>query len=215
MLPYFTAIIIAISFLASLVAWSKPRAEPYLRSFTIFLFLTLAVESMGLFFIMENKTNTILYNIFSVIEFSFYFYVLHEIIHHKNAKKLIGQVMWIYIVLVILNNLFIQKITSFPSITYSIGCLLVISFCIYYFLELFQLSRAVNLIRQPAFWVCSGLLFFYACSFPIFGLLNFLKNMPRATAQNFLIIIAFLNIFLYSSFTIAFLCRLKTRKSTS
>jgi hypothetical protein len=215
MLPYFTAIIIAISFLASLVAWSKPRAEFYLRSFTLFLLLTLIVESIGLFFIMERRANTILYNIFSAVEFTFYFYVLHEIIHHKKAKKLIAQIIWIYIVLVVLNNLFIQKITSFPSITYSIGCLLVISFCIYYFLELFQLSRSINLIRQPAFWVCSGLLFFYACSFPIFGLLNFLKNMPRTTAQNFLIVIAFLNIFLYSSYTIAFLCRVRTRKSTS
>jgi hypothetical protein len=56
-------------------------------------------------------------------------------------------------------------------------------------------------------------LFYYTCSFPIFGLLNFLSSNP--IGKNIQIIIILLNVFLYSSFTIAFLCRLRVRNSTS
>jgi hypothetical protein len=58
-------------------------------------------------------------------------------------------------------------------------------------------------------------LFYYSCSFPIFGLANFVKNAPPIILKNLGVIIVLLNVFLYSSFTIAFLCRLRTRKSTS
>jgi len=123
--------------------------------------------------------------------------------------------LWIYLLLVILNFLFIQKIAAFKSITYATGCLLIIAICIYYFYELFQLTHSVNLVRQPAFWICSGLLFYYSCSFPIFGLTNFVRSAPLIIFKNIGVIIFLLNVFLYSSFTIAFLCRLRTRKSMS
>ncbi len=97
--------------------------------------------------------------------------------------------------------------------TYSLGCLLIVAFCIFYVWELFQLKHSVNLLRQPAFWICSGLLFFYACTFPILALVNFIKIEP-AFLRTTGFILDFVNILLYLSFTIAFLCRLRTRKST-
>jgi hypothetical protein len=98
--------------------------------------------------------------------------------------------------------------------TYALGCLLIAVICIYYFFELFQMSHSINLIRQPAFWICSGLLFFYCCSFPLYGLLNFLKKVPDFIRESIGVIILLLNVFLYSSFTIAFLCRIRGRNST-
>lgn len=128
---------------------------------------------------------------------------------------MIANCLWIYVLVVILNALFIQKDSGFTSIPYAIGCLLIVSFCIYYFYELFQLPKAVNLVRQPAFWICSGLLFFYCTSFPIYALFNFLKKSAPNFLNNYGVIVLVLNVFLYSAFTIAFLCRLRTRKSTS
>jgi hypothetical protein len=99
--------------------------------------------------------------------------------------------------------------------TYSLGCLLIVAFCIYYFWELFQQSHSITLSREPAFWICSGLLFYYACTFPIYGLTNLLERLPKVIIKNLLLIFDLLNIFLYLSFTIAFLCRVKPRKSMS
>ncbi len=106
---------------------------------------------------------------------------------------------------------------GFHTMTYCLGCLLIVIFCIYYFWELFQAPNSINLTRQPAFWICSGLLFYYACTFPIYGMLNFIDPAhPDMSLANKLVTMStFIYIFLFLSFTIAFLCRLKTRKSMS
>ena len=106
-----------------------------------------------------------------------------EIIHNRKMGRIILLVTWIYVFLVIVNFFFIQKATSFNSMTYALGCLLITAVSIYYFYELFQMPHSVNLVRQPAFWICCGLLFFYCCSFPIYGLLNYLKKPPHVMAE--------------------------------
>jgi len=208
-------IFVVISFLASLTIYSQQNTKIYLRLFPFFLLLTLIIELISYYlFVKEKKvTITMLYNFFSLFEFLFYMYVIREVIQSKLAKKIVFYTSGLYLLLVILNFLFIQKITSFNSMTYALGCLLIVAICIYYFYELFQLSHSVSLVRQPSFWICSGLLFYYCCSFPIFGLLNFLKKGPTVIQNNFGTIILLLNVFLYSSFTIAFLCRIRVRKS--
>ena len=217
--PIISSIIIIatifISFLAGLTVYFQKNNQLYLRLFPLFLLLTVIVESTAIYMYVQKRPPITLYNFFSSFEFLFYMYILREIIQNKKVKKVIFHVTWIYLVLVILNFLFIQKIAFFKSITYATGCLLIVTICIYYFFELFQLAHSVNLVRQPAFWICSGLLFYYCCSFPIFGLTNFVQKTPRIILKNIGVVIFLLNIFLYSSFTIAFLCRLRTRKSMS
>ncbi len=120
----------------------------------------------------------------------------------------------LYILIAVTNILFIQKIKAFHTVTYAFGCLLIVAACIYYFFELFKIPKSVELKKNPAFWICSGLLFFYCCGFPLFGMFNFLSDISKLIIKNFYNIITILNIFLYTLFTIAFLCRLKIRKYT-
>ena len=212
---YIDIISVGIAFLAGLIVYFKPGTDIYLRLFPVFLLLTEAVTLVGTYLTAHNSNNIILYNFFGAFEFCFYFFILYRIIQKRLAKRIIFYILCIYPLLALINIFFIQGFTSFQSITYDLGCLLIVSICIYYFFELFQLEHSVNLARQPAFWICSGLLFFYACTFPIFGLANFLRSLPYVILKNLSTIIDLLNIFLYSSFTIAFLCRLRTRKSMS
>lgn len=121
--------------------------------------------------------------------------------------------MALYLVVAIVNILFIQKIKTFHTTTYAFGCLLVVSFSIYYFLELFRIPRSGKLQYNPAFWICTGLLFFYCCGFPLYGLVNLWKSSWKLMVNNFTLITEILNIFLYSLFTIAFICA-RTRKYT-
>ncbi len=122
--------------------------------------------------------------------------------------------MFIYALAAVLNIVYIQKMQTFHTYTYVIGCLIIVIFCIYYFFELFRLPKSVKLKNNPSFWICSGLLFFYCCGFPLFGLINSWGNISPLILRNFDAIVTILNIFLYSLFTIAFLCRIKVRKYT-
>ena len=205
---------IAISFIASLSAFIIKSSPLYLKLFSPFLLATLIVESIGAYLPSINQPNVWLYNFFTVIEFDFYLYVISLIVTDRRWKRIIRVLLIIYSLTAVVNILFIQKMQAFHTVTYALGCLLIVFVCIYYFLELFKNPKSVHLATNPAFWMCSGLLFFYCCGFPLYGLTNFISGISRLIIKNFFAIIVILNCFLYSLFTIAFLCRLITRKYT-
>ena len=207
---------IAISFLASLSIYFISKAPPYyLKQFPPFLLATVIVELLGTYLASIGKGNLWLYNFFTVIEFCFYLWIISLIISNSRIKKIIRITLIFYALASSVNIIFIQKMKAFHTGSYAIGCLLIVGVCVYYFFELFKLPKSVKLKNNPAFWICSGLLFFYCCGFPLYGMFNFLSGISKLIIKNFYSIIIILNIFLYSLFTIAFLCRLKTRKYTS
>ncbi|OQP48706.1 hypothetical protein A4D02_08360 [Niastella koreensis] len=187
---------------------SLPR---YLKTFPFFLLLTIIIEIIGDLLVKRKIDSIPMYNIFTTFEFIFYLYILRRIIYNVRVKKLIVLLMAIYPVLVLINMLFFQE-NTFHTNTYSLGCLLIVGACIYYFYEIFQTTHSVNLVKEPAFWICSGLLFFYTCSFPLVGLWNHLYGLPRIILLNLNAVLQILNILLYSLFSIAFLCRVRFRK---
>ena len=205
---------IAASFLVSLLVYIKPKASPfYLKLFPPFLFATLIVEGLGSYLYSIGKNNISLYNFFTVFEFLFYLYIISLVISNPKMKKIIRITAILYVIVAMVNILFFQKMKTFHTITYSLGCLVVVVFCIYYFLELFRLTKSVKLINSPTFWICSGLLFFYCCGFPLYGLINYWSGISKLLVRNFDEIFTILNIFLYTLFTVAFLC-IKTPKYT-
>jgi drug/metabolite transporter (DMT)-like permease len=159
--------------------------------------------------------NIVLNNIDSLLVISFELYLLREFISSRKAKKVFLYGVLLYLLLSIVNILLVQFSGNFNTMTYCFGTFLIVAACIYYFWELFQQKSSVDLVRQPPFWICSGLLFFCTCTFPIFGLTELITRLPAVILQNLYSILIVINICLYLSFTIAFLCRLGTQKSTS
>jgi hypothetical protein len=206
-------IVIIVCFFSSLSVYFQADPPFYLKLFPFFLSLTLVIEAIGSYLTNHDRTNIPLYNFFSVFEFVFYFFLLREIISNKRIRKFTLYLFWIYPLLSTINILFVQKISQFHTMTYSLGCLLVVFISIFYFFELFQMKQSIKLSRDPAFWICSGLLFFYSCTFPLFGLLNFLNNAPLFIDRNLGSILTIMNVLLYLLFTIALLCRISIRKS--
>lgn len=185
-----------------------------MKLFSPFLFLTLVAETLGSYFSSIGKNNLTLYNFFTVFEFCFYLFIINLIIGNQRIRKAIQLTGILYAIAAVVNIFFIQKMKTFHTVTYALGCLLIVIYCIYYFLELFRFPRSVNLVNNPAFWICTGLLFFYCCGFPLYGLVNYWQDISSLVLENFTAIFTVLNIFLYSLFTIAFLCN-KTRNYTS
>jgi len=206
---------IAASFIASLSVFLMQKNKfSFLKYFSAFLLLTLIAEVYGSYLFSINRNNVVLYNFFSIFEFSFYFFIISLLIKNVRMRKIIRISIISYIFLAITNILFIQGMQTFHTITYSLGCLLIVIFCIYYFLELFRFPKSEKLYTNPAFWICSALLFFYCCGFPLYGLIIYWdKNIPKLILNNLENIFTILNISLYSLFIIAFLC-IRTRKYT-
>lgn len=201
--PY--AYFIALSFLSSLLVY-KGQTMSYLKLFPPFLLLTLVIEIYSSYLSTIARNNMPVYNFFSVIEFCFYLFVISLIIRNNKIRKVIRISALVYALVAVINILYIQKIRVFHTATYSGGCLLVVAFCIYYFYELFRSPHSGKLEYNPAFWICTGLLFFYCCGFPLYAFIHYWANSVGLVISSFAMITTVLNIFLYCLFTIAFLC---------
>jgi hypothetical protein len=206
-------IAIIICAIIGMVTWFRP-SPLYLKLFPGFLFVSFAVESFAWWLNSSGKNNLFLYNFFTVFYVDFYLYVLLSIVRKLKAKRVIAYLMMIFTLLAAANFLYSRELNQFHSFTYSIGSFGIVAVCSYYFLELFQLPHSVNLMREPGFWICSGLIFFFSCGFPIFGAVNIMNILPKVLVNNIGILLAILNILLYTLFSIAFLCRNNIRKYT-
>ena len=206
--------IVLIALLASLALYRQGPSDIYLRLFPPFLFIVAIVLGISSYLALWRINNMALLNPLTIFQYCFYFFILYRIIRNKIVRKIAWNLIWIYPLVAGLNILFYQKIYTLHTITYSLGGLLVVALCIFYFFELFQLPKSVNLTRNPDFWICSGLLFYFSCGFPLVGMTNNLTKMPLFIIMNLNSILNVLDILFYTSLVIAFLCRLKIRKSS-
>lgn len=207
---------LAASFLVSTLAFLTKRfPERYLKWFCIFLLCTLTAEIIGNCLDRKGHANVHVYNYFTAFEFSCYFLIIRAMVKNALARQFLLVAAIIYFPATSLYIFYVLPPLHFHAITYSLGCLLVVIATVYFFLELFRNPRSSSLLRQPAFWICTALLFFYCSSFPLYGLVNFWAENSPIIIENFGLIISILNVFLYSLFSIAFLCRMTSRKYIS
>ena len=165
--------------------------------------------------------NNILLNIWGPLEFSFYFFVIGQVIVSKKVKKRILYTTATFVIFAFINLIFFQHNDLFNPVNFTIGTVITVVLCIYYFFELFQKTEAQSLIRLPSFWIVSAILFNVVLIFPIFALISFMNSVSKANLKTSMIIfnniVAIFNIIsvlTYILYSIGFLCRIRTSKST-
>ena len=200
------------SILAGLTVYIRNTVPRYLKLLPIYLALTLIVEIIATWLEETNQSNLVIYSIYYVINFSFYLFIIRSVLESRFIKKVIFIFIVLFELVAIFNIIFVQNIYTWNSFNYSIGSLLVVTFSIYYFFELFKRPKAIKLSKEPSFWICTALLFYYTCSFPLLGLNNFLTSLPDSLIRSLMDILILLNVLLYSLFTIGFLSRVTFKK---
>lgn len=205
---------ICICFVVSLSLYFKLKAEHrFIRIFPPFLFLTLLVELYGNYLSTKGENNIYVYNLFSTFEICFYLFFISLVIVNKTVRKVIYVILPVYAIFALYNIYEIQGKNTFHTISFSVGSLITVFFGIYYFLQLFRLPKTEDLKTNPVFWLVSGILFFYCTGFPLYGLLNYWKEIAPLLLANFVEINFVINILTYSIFTAAFIW-IRTRKYT-
>lgn len=205
------------SLIASLNLLWKRKTAIYLRLFPFFLAASVFVEIQADMIRTGDGSgnNMTLYNSFIVVEFVFYLYVLRSVIYSPSVKSKMNWIIFFFILLSVTNLIISLKFENFQSITYAMGSLLVVIYCVFYFYELFNLPEFVDLLREPSFWIVSGLLFYYTCTYPVTGMINHLNRIPRLSYSTLEFLFTWTNVLLYLIFTIAFICRIRIPKFIS
>lgn len=187
--------------------------------FIPFLLLTVVVEFIGylaIIYAIKNK-NYWLYNVFNTIEFMFYAFMFAQSFQLPILKKLAYSFIPILILFSANNYINLQGTDRFHTYTLLFGSFFMVFFCCCYFYEWVLPEQITqNLLRQPFFWICVGLLLFYLGSVIINALYEYLRSsdMIQEGKRIYIFINRSLNIILYTSFSISFLiCRKNRRES--
>ncbi|HLA58681.1 MAG TPA: hypothetical protein VK622_07970 [Puia sp.] len=208
-------------FLISLSVFAQKPVPLYLRLFPVYFFFLMIVDKIIEYTQDLNIHNNILLNIWGPFEFSFYFFVIGQVIVSRKVKKRILYATIAFMIFAFINLFFFQRNDLFNPINFTIGTVITVILCIYYFFELFQKTEAQSLTRLPSFWVVSAILFNVVLIFPIFALVSFMNSLSKENLKTSMIIfdniVAIFNIIsvlTYILYSIGFLCRIRTSKST-
>lgn len=204
--------IIIICFTIALLAKLQKNPPRYLNTFIIYILVTIAIEMMAWWYNIHNRHNLIFYNFYGIINFTYLIFLLRSFMANKRMINVMGVIMIIYPVLALINLVFIQKLDTFNTYTFLSGCIIVVTASICYFYERIKYPGPHSLLHEPAFWVSTGLLFFYTCSPPLTGVLNAISLMPFYNYKTLYIINLMVNIILYLLFSISFICNLIFRR---
>lgn len=189
---------------------AKSRQQfSYLKTIPPFLLLTLFVELLGRYYRLRSINNILLFNIYSVLELTYFIYTLYLILKRSFIRKLICIVP----VYCLVNILFVQGLKTFHTYSYSLSVLLIVYLCVYYYYITFKEAVIENLLQESSFWLVTGFLFFYATSLSVMGVVNYLAELPKEVIHLSRNILLSVNGIFYLILLIAFICPINIQKS--
>ena len=200
------------AFLISVSVLYKFNQKP-LRWFIPFLLTIISVELTGRYIRrILHEPNAWMYNISIPFEYLFYGFILGKLCLTKAYKKVIYYGMLLFSIWVLINLFFIQGFTLPNTHSYKIGCSLMIIFSCLGLLDLFKSDEHTTLLKNPLFWISTGVLFFNTGDFTSFFLFeSFLKRDWEIT-KVFALINNKMIYVLYTCISIAILCSNKWKK---
>jgi len=207
---------IEIAFIASLLSFrlNYPR---HLKIFSLILGCDFLGEILSNYLLayFGLRSNVPVYNFVMLIEFLVYGIFFLMIVKRKSVRKIIVIYLILYTLFWFVSVFFVFGLWHWNSYAIIAGGLSTICMAAFYYYQLFTAEQLQRLDKSPEFWISTGLIIFYACNMPYFGMLNVLtKNFPTL-AEKQLILLQVLNILEYSLFTYAYICRIPIRKSLS
>ena len=191
---------------------AKRNRTRLMIAMSVFLALTCIVELIGAWMSYHSYHNARLYSSFTFFEFVFYQCLFRWELRSPKIKFIITIVLLFYLVCGLLNIFLIQK-DDFQSYNYVLGCIIIVVWSVVYFNSLFRVPENESLVRMPFFWIAIGVMFYYTCTFSIYGLHNFITSTMNYYNRVLTFIEDLLNITLYTLFTIGFLCHIRIPKS--
>ena len=144
-----------------------------------------------------------------LIIFSNFFYRLTLL---PNVKKLIIILTiaftFFFIFMLITDNYFWASVSSRTQTrVYTVEAIILLLFCLLYFIELFKKFPSENLKKESSFWVSTGLLFFLTCTLPFSFLENYVRRNLTSSWFAFYSIFYIFYILLFLMIIRAYLCK--------
>lgn len=177
-----------------------------------FILLTLISELTGLWWAIQFGNNHKVYNIYQVVQFVFFCYILTCMIGNIRVRRFLTGLSILFSVFAILNIAFIQGMAHFNTVNYFGGAVIVSFFSGYTLSELFKKAVTESPFKMPSFWIGGSMLVLNSCMIPLVLPATLDMRFTPGETRIWLSLIMLVNYISYTMFTIAFLNYHKNNK---
>lgn len=196
--------------LASIVClpYIRRQKDYYLKTLPFFFLITLAVELIGRYYKLRSINNVPIYNLYSVLQLTYFIGCLFLILKRSFVKKL----MLLNLIFCVINIFGIQGVKVFHTYSYTVSAIIITFLCVYYYYYLFKEALVESLWKDSQFWFVTATFSFYTISLTIISVMNYIADLPPDTIRLIRKSLLNLNSIFYFLISIAFICNLNIRK---
>ncbi len=180
--------------------------QKWLAFFSGFLSLSLVLQWTGfLYSHYTKKSNHFIFNINLFIELCFFSWLFFVNLREPVYRRLAAWIGSVSIGVAVVNLGVGQGFFLYNSYTFYTEALAVIILCLVYFFSILRHDAVIIPFREPMFWICTGLFFFYSGDVVYFLLLDYiLSQSVDSSATIFRYLSLVLDIIQYGFFIIGF-----------
>lgn len=145
----------------------------FLKYFLILLWYTALNEFLGAYITDLDINNLIIYNIYNTINFVVLLLIYKHYIQSKIFKKWIVGFIVTYLITLIISGFYENYLVVGQSIAYIVGASFLVITISYYFIEILNSDKVLNIQKSLLFWISVGLLLFHIGSIPFAVVSNY------------------------------------------
>lgn len=170
-----------VTAICATIFYNKYKKTKFLKFIVFFLWYIVCNDFLGLYLRNKGEDNTILYNIYNLINFSFFFLLYQHYMQNKYRRTTVRLFGLIYIFAFIINSLFENYFEKHQSIPYLIGAIFLLITIVFYFVELLNSEQVLYANRNLLFWISVGQLIYFVGNIPFRFLRNYYDEVTDAT----------------------------------
>ena len=126
------------------------------------------------------KNNLPMFHIQTIIEYIFiYLFYREELKENESISKFIKFSFFPVMLFLLINSIFIQKLTEFNSNSRSLQELVVIVYVLIWFYKIMTEMNIKKLEEEPAFWINAGFLVYFSATVLLFFFSNYLLHFRQ------------------------------------
>lgn len=163
------------------IYYNKYKKKRFLKYFIFLLWYIVINELAGIYMRSDFGVNTIIYNVYNVINFTYILMLYRSYLTEKKSKKIALTLCITYLIIFIINGFYENYFIKFQSIPYIVAAFAVIITISLYFREILNSEKVLNAKRNLLFWISVGLLIYFVGNIPFRILRNYYNELTDAT----------------------------------
>jgi len=129
-------------------------------------------------YIFSKNVSVVLQSSLLLFHFIFLSLFIYRVLPTKIDSKEI-KILFFLLLLIIIYCVFTNDLTIPAYKAYSFTNFGLVLFCCFYYLQLFESMPTINLLKEPSFWIISGVFFCMCATIPLTSLRGYLyHNIP-------------------------------------